>query len=113
MNCGMAKSLAQARACKPVPHFADVLDHLGIILGPINFKNTVFFAKKGPIIYVTMPIAIVTDQNPLSYSTIIGWRHRVFGRFVGLTIVQFNHAIHKLTARLPLIVKYRGIHWGM
>ncbi len=54
---------------------------LGVVLGPIKPKKTVFWqsipAENDLIIYVTIPITIATDQQPLSYSPIIGWFHRV------------------------------------
>ena len=52
-------------------------------------------------------------SKTLSYSPIISWRHHVRGPFGGLAIMQFNCTVHKLIARLPLMVKYRGINSGI
>ena len=61
----------------------------------------------------TMFVAIAMDKEPVSYSPIIGWRRHVWGPFGGSAIVQFNYAVNELIARLPLMVKYRGIHLGI
>ncbi len=70
-------------------------------------------AENDLIIYITMFVAVATDKELLSYSPIIGWRRRVWGPFGWSAIVQSNCAVNELTARLPLMVKYRGIHLGI
>ena len=83
---------------------------LGVVLVPIQPQNTVFCgvfwqlipAENGQIIYVTMPIAIATDQR--SYSPIIGWRHRVLGALWGVG----NRAIQLYSSQINCTVAPNG-----
>ncbi len=127
INCGMAKSLVQARASSSViwpyhnqfmnegdnpiiiyliPHFWDVLDTFGCYIRTDKTQEdkilAVVHCRKQSDYLVTMSIAITTDQ--LRAIVILAYHWLASSCTGGLWGVG-NHAVHKLTARLLPMVK--------